>query len=97
MVDSAIRLERLMASDAAALVACFERCYGSTYANPVFYDAQALHAVIEPGALRSVIARADERIIGHTGYTIRHAPARVVEAGNTVVDPAFRGGGVLAR
>ena len=44
------------------------------------------------GSLRSVIAEtADGRIVGHMALTIKHPGARAVEAGNTVVDPEFRG------
>lgn len=93
----AVRIRRLLPPDAEALAACFERCYGRTYANPLFYDARALRTLIEAGELRGVVAVQGARVVGHTGLTVRHPSARAIEAGNTVVDPDFRGGGLLGR
>jgi len=88
----------LIATDAAALVACFRRCYGDTYPADDFYDATRLARRIESGSLRSVVAIADDgTLVGHTGLTVRHGGAKSIEAGNTVVDPACRGQGLLAR
>jgi len=88
----------LIATDAAALVACFRRCYGDTYPADDFYDAQRLARRIESGALRSVVAIADDgTLVGHTGLTVRHPGAKSIEAGNTVVDPACRGQGLLGQ
>jgi GNAT superfamily N-acetyltransferase len=93
----AVRIRRLLPDDAPALVACFERCYGRTYANPLFYDPAGLRAAIQARELRGVVAIAGTRIVGHTGLTVRHPGARAIEAGNTVVDPDYRGGGLLGR
>jgi hypothetical protein len=79
-------------------VACFRRCYGETYSSADFYDAATLARRIEAGSLRSVVAIADDgALVGHTGLTVRHPIARAVEAGNTVVDPTHRGGGLLGK
>jgi hypothetical protein len=94
--DSA-RIRRLLPDDAAALSACFERCYGRTYATPLFYDVPGLRGAIAAGELRGVVASVGERIVGHTGLTVRHPGARAIEAGNTIVDPEFRGGGILGQ
>jgi hypothetical protein len=91
-------IRRLRTTDAAALVACFRRCYGETYASDDFYDAGKLARRIEAGSLRSVVAIADDgTLVGHTGLTVRDAKARANEAGNTVVDPRHRGEGWLGR
>jgi Acetyltransferase (GNAT) family len=80
------------------LVACFRRCYGETYPNDDFYDVPRLTQRIESGSLRSAIAIADDgTLVGHTGLTIRHPGANAIEAGNTVVDPACRGQGLLGQ
>lgn len=85
-----------MPDDAEGLARCFERCYGDTYPNADFYDPDALARMISGGRLRSVIAVADGgEIVGHTGLTVRDPRALVPEAGNTVIDPAHRGSGVL--
>lgn len=79
-------------------MACFRRCYGETYPNDDFYDAARLKQRIESGSLRSVVAIADDgTLVGHTGLTVRHAGANAIEAGNTVVDPACRGQGLLGQ
>jgi GNAT superfamily N-acetyltransferase len=95
--DASVRIRSLRPEDAAALSACFERCYGRTYATPTFYDVEGLRAMIAARELRSVIATVGDRVIGHTALTVRHPRARAVEAGNTVVDPDYRGGGLLGR
>ncbi len=89
-------IRRLVAADAAALVACFRRCYGDTYPANDFYDVERLRQRINSGSLRSVVAIADDgALVGHTGLTVRHPGANAIEAGNTVVDPTCRGQGLL--
>ena len=95
---SQVEVRRLRAEDAVQLAACFERCYGSTYTYPEFYDPECIVDRIVEGSLRSAVADAGgERIVGHIGLTVRHKHAICVEAGNSVVDPAFRGHRLLAR
>ncbi len=77
------------------MVACFRRCYGDTYPSDDFYDVARLTQRIESGSLRSVVAIVDDTLVGHTGLTVRHPGANAIEAGNTVVDPACRGQGLL--
>lgn len=79
-------------------MACFRRCYGDTYPSDDFYDAARLKQRIASGSLRSVVAIAnDGTLVGHTGLTVRHPGAHAIEAGNTVVDPARRGQGLLGQ
>lgn len=92
-----IELRNLAASDAQQLVACIRDCYGDTYANEDFYDDQVIEQMVESGRLRSVVAIHQGKLVGHTGITIRHPEAIAAEAGNTVVSPAMRGQGLLAR
>ena len=80
------------------MAACFRRCYGETYPNDDFYDVPRLTERIESGSLRSAVAVADDgALVGHTGLTVRHPRAKAIEAGNTVVDPACRGQGLLGQ
>jgi hypothetical protein len=77
-------------------MALFQRCYGDSYGNRLFYDAGALEAAIGEGTLRSVVAVSpDGSVLGHTAISIKHAGAVVCETGNTVVDPSARGRGLL--
>ncbi len=96
--SSEVTIRRLGEADAAALVRCFVRCYGDTYPSDHFHDPGRLRARIADGTLRSVgaIAR-DGTLVGHMGLTVRHRRARASEAGNTVVDPAYRGRGLLGQ
>lgn len=96
-MNSPIEIRRLVPADAPGLTRCFERCYGTTYANDIFYATQRLAASIEAGHLRSVVAATEDAIVGHTGLSVRHDGARAIEAGNTVVDPDWRGQGLLGR
>ncbi len=95
---SDVSIRRLVETDAVALVGCFERCYGDTYPSDHFHDPELLSQRIADGTLRSVVAitRSGE-LVGHMGLTVRHERARASEAGNTVVDPAYRGRGLLGR
>ncbi|MEQ8857603.1 MAG: GNAT family N-acetyltransferase [Pseudomonadales bacterium] len=99
MADATRELEirRLDAGHAAAIVACFTRVYGDSYANGLFYDASALATEIGSGRLSSVGALTPEgRILGHMAM-VCHPDAQVAELGNTVVDPTARGGGLAWR
>jgi GNAT superfamily N-acetyltransferase len=93
-----ITIRRLLAEEAPALSACFDRCYGRTYVVADFYDAAATAARIARGDLLSVVA-VDEanQIVGHMALTIRHPCAKTVDAGNSIVDPRYRGRGIVRR
>lgn len=96
--SSDIAFRRLVAEDAAALSRCFERCYGRSYVVADFYDPAALAVRLREGTLRSIVAvSASGEIVGHMGLTIRHPDDRTVDAGNSVVDPAYRGRQIVAR
>lgn len=84
--------------DAESLVACFARCYRGTYAWDTFDDAAYLAARIAEGSLHSIVAIERRRgVVGHMALTPRPAGALACEAGNTVVDPDFRGHHLAAR
>ena len=90
----AVSIRRLTADDAAAVVDCFRRVYGDSYANELFYDASGLAVAMTQGRVGSVGA-VDEAgmVLGHMAMSV-HPDADLVELGNTVVDPAARGGGL---
>ncbi len=92
MTDYAIR--RLEPANAAAISACFQRVYGTSYGNPLFYDVDALAEAMRAGHLCCVGAYDPDDILrGHMAMTT-HPGAGCAELGNTVVDPAARGGGL---
>lgn len=92
-----MEIRLLRADEAPALVRCFERCYGKTYVAADFYDAARIQARLASGLLRSVVAVApDVGIVGHMALTLREPDALTVDAGNTVVDPRYRGHALAA-
>lgn len=83
---------RFLAPDEApALTAAIEHSYADTYDCRWVYDTDEVRRRIADGTLRSVVGEADARIVGHLGLTRRDPDAPVGEAGQAVVDPAFRG------
>jgi serine/threonine-protein kinase RsbW len=84
-------VRNLRADEAPELVRCFERCYGDSYVDPSFQDAERLRERVERGRLRSVVAVTPSgEIVGHMGLSLRREGDTTVDAGNTVVDPRFR-------
>ncbi len=87
-------LERLKPTDAPAICACFERVYGKSYANELFYQPQRLQERIALGLQNCVGAITPDRtVIGHMAMTTR-PDAASIELGNTVVDLQLRGQGI---
>ena len=53
-------VRRLRPDDAAGIVDCIDRVYGSTYANEAFHDASQLSRSMREGSLCSVGALRDD-------------------------------------
>ena len=86
---------RLSAQHAEAVTECFRRAYGSSYANRLFYDSDALAAAMDDGTVSAVGAlRPGGEVVAHMAMTRVHADAPYPELGNTVVDPSERGSGM---
>ncbi len=96
-LDKEPLLRDLVDGDITSLVDLFRSCYGTTYSNPIFYDAAVLRDHVVRGSLRSVVAEQSGRLVGHMALTVHHDGALICEAGNTVVDPDARGHGVMAQ
>lgn len=93
-----IEIRRLVPEDALALTRCFRRCYGTSYVVASFYDPAAIAERVREGSLRSVVAVGEAgEIVGHMGLTLRDPRARTVDAGNSIVDPAYRGREIVKR
>lgn len=87
----------LVADDARELASCVVDCYGTTYPKRDFYDVERISALVRNGTYSGVVAvdRTESLLVGHIGW-VRHAPTAVtVEAGTTMVRPAYRGRGLL--
>ncbi len=89
-----MNIRRLQPEDAAAVVDCFRRVYGDSYANELFYQPERLAEGMRERRVGCVGALSEDgKVIGHMAMTV-HPDARVVELGNTVVDPTARGQGL---
>lgn len=87
----------MISADADGLCDCIRRCYGDAYANRLMYEPTILTEQLSTRAYRGVVAVRGTDIIGHIGYNFPTPSAAVVEAGTTVVDPAYRGAGLLGQ
>ncbi len=89
-----VTIQRLTAEHAASILHCFQRVYGNTYAEGLFYDRAEIEAKLIDGSLRSVGAVTETgQVVGHMAMTIVD-PDQPPELGNTVVDPDIRGSGL---
>jgi GNAT superfamily N-acetyltransferase len=89
-----VKISRLDPTDAAAIVDCFRRVYGESYANELFYDPRRLAEEMAAGRKGSVGALGEDgRVLAHMAMTVLSGVG-VVELGNTVVDPSARGHGL---
>ncbi|MFM9138956.1 MAG: GNAT family N-acetyltransferase [Solirubrobacterales bacterium] len=91
----AVELRPIEPADAPGLKELIERCYGDAYPKRVMYQPDELARMIGSGALSGAVAEAEGSIVGHMGYTWPCPEATVVEAGTTVVDPRWRGRGLM--
>ena len=73
-----VNVTRLRPSHAAAVVDCFHRVYGDSYANGLFYDAAQLADAMSNGRIYSVGAFDGDLLVGHMAMTIPHADAGAV-------------------
>jgi len=87
-------IQRLTAEHADAILNCFQRVYGNTYSEGLFYDSAEIEARLMDGSLRSVGAVTENgQVVAHMAMTIVD-PDQPPELGNTVVDPDMRGSGL---
>jgi Acetyltransferase (GNAT) family len=93
--ETAIRT--MVSDDSVGLCDCIRRCYGNAYANRLMYEPTVLAEQLSSRAYRGVVAVRGTDIVGHIGYNFPTPSATVVEAGTTVVDPAYRGAGLLSQ
>lgn len=95
-VPTTIRLMR--PDDSVDLARCVYRCYGYTYANENVYFPDREREFLEGGLLVSHIALSPEgEIIGHIAVQKEYPDAIVGERGQAVVDPRYRGHGLLKK
>lgn len=83
--------------DAPMITQLVERCYADGYHKDVMYRPDELAGMIRSGSHNGVVAEAEGMVVGHMAYLWPNENATVVEAGITVVDPGWRGKGIMGR
>ncbi|MHB8084906.1 MAG: GNAT family N-acetyltransferase [Dehalococcoidia bacterium] len=92
----AITIRLMKPDDSVDLSRCVYRCYGYTYANGDVYFPDRVRELLESGLLISHVALNPEgEVIGHLAIRKEHPDDRVGERGQAVVDPRYRGHGLL--
>lgn len=92
-----IEVRTMAPTDTPGLAACIRRCYGDAYTKRVMYQPAALAEMVRSRTYNGVVASAGADIVGHIGFSRPNPAATVVEAGTTVVDPNYRGAGLMTR
>ena len=68
--------------------------YGYTYFKDIFYYPEKILQKEKEGKILSIIAQVDNKIVGHFAL-VRLQDANIAEIGIAVVDPAFKGMGIM--
>ncbi len=95
--DDDVEIRDLREHDVPALIACVRRCYGESYAEPEFYEADRLRLELRAGRLVGVAAFVGERVVGHIGTRIAVVGDAVADTIAGIVDPDYRGRGLTVR
>ena len=90
-----IDIRDLGEDDVSSLIACIRRCYGESYTEPGLYDPDHVRRELRAGRLLSVGALAGSRVVGHIGTLIRKPGDTVGDTIGGIVDPDYRGQGLL--
>jgi len=90
--EPGIEVRALDPEGAAGLTRLVRRCYGDSYDAAWVYDPDEIAARLRRGVLRSTVAVAGSgEVVAHLGLTRPQPDDDVVESGQAVVDPGFRG------
>ena len=95
--DEAVAIRRLGEDDVPALIACTRRCYGESYPEPDFYEPSYIRSELRARRLLSVGALVGSRVVGHIGTRIPIPGDAVAETIAGIVDPDYRGMGLMSR
>jgi len=96
--EEAISTRPMRPEEAPDLARLVYRCYGYTYPGEFIYYPEKVEAQQRAGLMKSYVA-CNQRgeLIGHLAMTFPRPGARVVESGQAVVDPRYRGHGLFQR
>jgi anti-sigma regulatory factor (Ser/Thr protein kinase) len=94
--DTPITIRLMEPDDAVNLARCVYRCYGYTYATDDIYFPEKVREFIESGMQISHVALGtDGEVVGHLGIRKEDYNSMIGERGQAVVDPRYRGHGLL--
>jgi hypothetical protein len=97
-VGDEIAVRLLVPQEAPLVVQLIRHCYGKTYIDPKFYDAQLVRDLLRGARLHSIGAfDANDRLVGHMAISLRPHLGITANAGMTLVDPEFRGRRIALR
>jgi len=87
-----VTIRKLEADDASSLVRCVVRCYGDSYPERAFYDADEIRSLLSRELLHSAVAvdRQGE-VVAHLGLVLERRGARTGDMVLGIVDSQFRG------
>lgn len=96
--EETIATRPMRPEEAAELARLVYRCYGYTYPGEFIYYPEKVEAQQRAGLMKSYVA-CNQRgeLIGHLAMTFPRPGAKVVESGQAVVDPRYRGHGLFQR
>ena len=92
-----IEVRPMTPGDAQGVSECIVRCYGDAYPKRVMYQPDEVAMLVRSRAYNGVVAASGAEVVGHIGFTWPTNASTVVEDGTTVVDPGFRGQGLMGR
>jgi len=92
-----VEVRELGEDDVASLIACIRRCYGESYTEHEFYDAEYIQSELRAGRLISAGALVGTDLVGHIGTRVRSRGDVVADTVCGVVDPDYRGRGLMRR
>jgi anti-sigma regulatory factor (Ser/Thr protein kinase) len=96
--ESDIRCRRATPDDAAEVTRLFYDCYHYSYFNEQIYHPEALAEMMARGDIDCMVAELPSgRLIGHSALIHYPDRPRAIETGMAVIDPAYRGHGILGR
>ncbi|MDD5311492.1 MAG: GNAT family N-acetyltransferase [Dehalococcoidia bacterium] len=96
--DIKIAMRPMQPEDSMSLARCIYRCYGYTYAADYIYYPDRVKELLESGLLFAYVALNPEGdVIGHISLRRLSAESHIGERGQAVVDPRYRGHGLLGK
>jgi anti-sigma regulatory factor (Ser/Thr protein kinase)/GNAT superfamily N-acetyltransferase len=93
--DETFEIRPLQPEDAMQVARLFWLTYGYSYKNEAFYKPEGLLDLVGRGLLFSYVAATEDgKIAGHAGL-FRPEPVPMAEMAMLVIDPAYRGRGLM--